>query len=1314
MQRIALLGMAVLCLGGMVWTASATAAPTLNVDVPKSNMYGSWRATTMQLDGATPGDTYDIADGAGGVYWGYYGTGGSTCVADANGQCTFSTYDSFAVGDQITVTDRGTWPAPPSIVVSTTVPSIAAGANRADDTVSGRLTPNSVATVTVAPGGGVAPPVSVSETTDGSGWLYADFGASSAQPAVIDPHADVAVQVADANGNTWTNHLALPYMRVFANQRTVCAYDAPSTGATVALIDAQGNLLDSQPLVGCARFKNPIAPGTTAALDVASGVQVLTMKVPAITSNMDVDTRHVTGSATSLDGGVGAWNARIEVGALSVPGASGIVSQPLALAADGSFADTAPAEPAARSDDDAGVVSVVLADALGDEVVSQPSLPRVTMTVTTGAVTMDTDGDEAAYVLRVLAPSGTELAHTNVATTWDPVRDAFGGSFRAYMFTSVPRADLAPGNVVRLERAGDVVGHAVVPAGALAFNTSLGSADFTTDAGQATITDVRDLQRYPGDAETQSADCTTTSGHCSVTFTGDARPSDKVTAVTAAPGTDGLMVFQFPALVPDVAACRLAVTPQIALVRGTNAPVGSDTVAVTAPDGSTRQQATTSVGGRKTLDLTLAGGPLAPQAGDTVTVTTSGGAVACQMVVGSLVVHADIPGARFLITGPPAGAVVAGTEDTYPNLDVVDPGQYRWRSHSLQLDATGSAILAGSPGDDERAVMLDAAGNQTVGYAGLPTVTVDDAHDDGSAGASVGVSVDGVGLTAQSVDLVRGGTQLASLSVDPHHDWVVMPIAGAALPLRVGDRFVVHTLDGDSSLTIPAAEAYEDISGQRVVGVAPLGVTPTVVATSSVGWTASDTWSMWTQTDGNGHWEQQFGTQVGIGWKLTADTAVQVQLPLPGGTFEPRVSKLALDVDQDTRTVRVDGLASGAHRLRLQCDKSVRQVLFTSTDTVESTVAGKTLLAGGGQWGGGCTLSVTDGTGASILDSVVPGLSAWWDPGTANVYVRGPVGAQASVDFAGSSTGDVAGTIPAGGTGVTPIPAGAASAVVRLVDATGVTWHLVASVTKLPAVPHGMSAVIAPQGATLGGTTFGPAVTTPPNTFVGNVVTLSKHDQPVSNGAQTTMTRAGFAAASAFAQVDIKDIASLQPLLVRGLDVPIKVDVPIPATTTLPDSALAPAWFSNTGAWSLVPQIVPGYLPPGQPDGYWVEHAATGRIVHLLTRHLTEFGVLHDARVPAWAMGSVRETSTPGAPGAPNKLAVTWKPATDNVGVTSYLVYVGGRSPLMLAPAARTIPYTPEKPGSRIPPVVCLVATDAGLNRSQPQCVTMVPGVTVA
>ena len=96
-----------------------------------------------------------------------------------------------------------------------------------------------------------------------------------------------------------------------------------------------------------------------------------------------------------------------------------------------------------------------------------------------------------------------------------------------------------------------------------------------------------------------------------------------------------------------------------------------------------------------------------------------------------------------------------------------------------------------------------------------------------------------------------------------------------------------------------------------------------------------------------------------------------------------------------------------------------------------------------------------------------------------------------------------------------------------------------------------------------------------------------------------------------------------------------------------------PATFEN-GAWRQLPALaVSGTLPVGMEDGYWRD----GSTVHVLTRHLTMFGLLA-------AAGNALQIAAPLSVGgvvADDGLTVRWLPGLPSDQIGNYFLYVDGQ-----------------------------------------------------
>ena len=133
-----------------------------------------------------------------------------------------------------------------------------------------------------------------------------------------------------------------------------------------------------------------------------------------------------------------------------------------------------------------------------------------------------------------------------------------------------------------------------------------------------------------------------------------------------------------------------------------------------------------------------------------------------------------------------------------------------------------------------------------------------------------------------------------------------------------------------------------------------------------------------------------------------------------------------------------------------------------------------------------------------------------------------------------------------------------------------------------------------------------------------------------------------------------------------------------------------PSYSPDGLTWVPIPQLAAPTLPPGQPDGYFLN---PGGSIDIYTRHATFFGVLKDVQAPS-APTSLRASYAPG------RLTFTWGASTDNVGVSGYTL-LGGATPESIQGGATTIAVRPATG------VYSLHATDAAGNKSADATVTV-------
>jgi hypothetical protein len=459
------------------------------------------------------------------------------------------------------------------------------------------------------------------------------------------------------------------------------------------------------------------------------------------------------------------------------------------------------------------------------------------------------------------------------------------------------------------------------------------------------------------------------------------------------------------------------------------------------------------------------------------------------------------------------------------------------------------------------------------------------------------------------------------------------------------------------SVTVPSVRGFVDVQHSRVVGEAPAGMPITVGTSDFLGPMLHVT------AAANGRFVAQFGINSAVRQDLSSASGVWVQAQMTDvDSFTAPIARPTTSTDVDDAEVTYHGLPTGTYDAVLQCGTHLTRVAFSATDGADAVVDGARLARG--PWSPTCTLLTTDALGTVVRTSAVPQLAAALTPAQSptTVSIVGTPGATVDLHFDVGADTEV--KLPTAGTASVSLPSGASAATAEIVDSNGNTWSTTAAVGTVLPLPAPSGTVIGPDGATVGGDTFGPGVVTPANNFVGEVVRVDPHDQPISSGAAATISADGFAAGSMFAQVTITDPGDLTALDVNDLDVPIQVQVPVPATSVLLDDQLAPAWFSASGRWELVPRIAPHVLPRELDSGYWIEHEPDGsRVVFFLTRHLTEFGMLRDVKAPTWRRWAVHL--------ARRSRTVGWAAARDNRAVTGYRVSVGHHRGRLLAPTAR-------------------------------------------
>jgi len=144
---------------------------------------------------------------------------------------------------------------------------------------------------------------------------------------------------------------------------------------------------------------------------------------------------------------------------------------------------------------------------------------------------------------------------------------------------------------------------------------------------------------------------------------------------------------------------------------------------------------------------------------------------------------------------------------------------------------------------------------------------------------------------------------------------------------------------------------------------------------------------------------------------------------------------------------------------------------------------------------------------------------------------------------------------------------------------------------------------------------------------------------------QTLATPGQFQFASTV--IDVRLFWNLQRTDEHHFDAPIEI-----VMSDSSGSNAAPATFEN-GAWRLLPELPSsGPLPLGMQDGYW----RNGATVHVLTRHLTMFGLL--TGTSALQIAPPRDVA---GVVADDGLTVRWAPGIPNEQIGNFFLYVDGR-----------------------------------------------------
>jgi hypothetical protein len=120
-------------------------------------------------------------------------------------------------------------------------------------------------------------------------------------------------------------------------------------------------------------------------------------------------------------------------------------------------------------------------------------------------------------------------------------------------------------------------------------------------------------------------------------------------------------------------------------------------------------------------------------------------------------------------------------------------------------------------------------------------------------------------------------------------------------------------------------------------------------------------------------------------------------------------------------------------------------------------------------------------------------------------------------------------------------------------------------------------------------------------------------------------------------------------------------DAPIEVDLTDPTGGFGIAATLENGSWRHIPALdVAGTLPAGQADGFW----RSGGVVHILTRHLSVFGVLNglagaELAPPLDFSGVV----------AADGLTLRWTPGIAKEQLKAFTLYVDGAATRQLGPA---------------------------------------------
>lgn len=1139
------------------------------------------------------------------------------------------------------------------------VPDLQARVLRRDDVVVGRATPNHDFDIVVESADAASSSVR-SIASDASGYLRADFSPSTSNPHDIRATDLVRAEWTDANGSSWQRYVNQLVLEISGGH--VRATRRPSGYFTVRVERPDGRPAINPWQLGTQPKDAVVLPGDHLVVEDNGGVDQLDVDVPDLTATLLHPGRRVVGQLSPGPTDTQAhWRLYGMLSTTSPPTSDAMLPR----TPDGHFDVQMPdAGYSARhwgvgiTTGGLAVATVRAVDDNDTSVWASSTIPGFTVDLDTGWMGFDYRAhvDEQCPTIRVNDGRPDIRAHANEVDCY--VR-----------LLPIP----ARGRTITLLEPGTsrVIGTSVVPR--LSFTADLATGELRAGFDPGTASDLvfaagqgyAELPHYYRERWTAGVFWGTcrTSGSCSATI--DELPTDGDVRVVLRSSGESWSAY------------TRSVPVQPPFVIAYDATHGRLETRYTVPAGTyyaevirsgdyyepvARRTVVTTTRRRLQLDLTASDGRPIAMPGDEVRLYLRGGSLFGTVRMDMPLLRIDQQDGR--VTAHVHAGFIPGVGEFRIGDSLVAPGPDGSIPVSATIDPCSSITLTYANEDHHELTIADKR------WCWGAT----DAND-----ASAYLTVAGADFSARMVRVIRDGRVVAAAPLDYAHPSFVSRSV-LTEPVRSGDIVELSGTGQTTRSVVPSFGSIVDISGDRIIATAAPGTAIRVQAKrADHSWITSEG-----LTSPLGRFVAQFGVHGPQPVDLDMDvsrTAVTVASDDHRGSVMNRSKLLERTFRLDTGDLLVNGSLDRALAIRRICGTRVERV-DAPTPNGSATIPGASFQHLG--LDDGCAVAIHDTTGTEITTTEVPRLA---------VDVTGSVdGSPTILSVSTEPLATVVVTLPGGegrehssdasGTMRIELAPDVRVAWLSLRDRSGAVWRRrvelpiarttappPTSTPPTPTMPANTTSI-----ATNGAHVIDPSgvsVSVPAGSFTGAFLRVDPNADPMDRVAALKATSRGFAAGSLFVDVTISDAGDLADELdVHDLPVPIRVVVPVPASSSLPDNQLAPAWFSD-GRWKLSPRITPGRLPRELSDGWWITRGADGvRSVIFLTRHLTEFGVLRDTRRPTWRGRGVILRPFHTRRGT----VLRWRPAWDASGIASYRVYVNGRLVRRTGSRARGVP----------------------------------------